>query len=211
MPIRRFDDPEVVGVRDARGDLGLLGEGVETVGVDSGDQGRRGDAAQGRRRTAAGPADVVRVHRLGEDGITGRVETPDQLGGVIVEIRLDGVPAAPPGLLAVLRGAAEADAIGADPAAADSLDALARAAGVSPRHLRRLFRAETGMTPGQYVETVRLEAARALLEAGNDAVETVAEGSGFGSAETMRRTFQQTLGVPPTVYRARFRSTAPTP
>jgi transcriptional regulator GlxA family with amidase domain len=102
------------------------------------------------------------------------------------------------------------DAIGADPAAADSMSALARAAGVSPRHLTRLFRAETGMTPGQYVETVRLEAAQALLEAGNDDVETVAERSGFGSAETMRRAFQQTLGVPPTVYRARFRSTATT-
>lgn len=100
------------------------------------------------------------------------------------------------------------DAIGADPAAAHSTDAFARAAGVSPRHLSRLFRAETGMTPGQYVESIRMEAAQALLEGGNDAVETVAERSGFGSAETMRRTFQQVLGVPPTVYRARFRSTS---
>jgi transcriptional regulator GlxA family with amidase domain len=102
------------------------------------------------------------------------------------------------------------DAVGADPAAAHAMDALAREAGISPRHLGRLFRAETGMTPGQYVESVRLEAAQALLEAGDDAVETVAERSGFGSAETMRRAFQQTLGVPPSVYRARFRTTAPT-
>jgi transcriptional regulator GlxA family with amidase domain len=100
------------------------------------------------------------------------------------------------------------DAIGTDPAAAHRMDALAREAGVSPRHLSRLFRAETGMTPGQYVESVRMESAQALLEAGNDAVDTVAEQAGFGSAESMRRTFQQVLGVPPTVYRARFRSTS---
>jgi transcriptional regulator GlxA family with amidase domain len=100
------------------------------------------------------------------------------------------------------------DALGADPSAAHRMDALARDAGVSPRHLSRLFRAETGMSPGRYAESVRMEAAQALLEAGNDAVGTVAEQSGFGSAESMRRTFQQTLGVAPAVYHARFRTTA---
>jgi transcriptional regulator GlxA family with amidase domain len=100
------------------------------------------------------------------------------------------------------------DAIGADPAAAHRMDLLARQAGVSPRHLSRLFRTETGLTPGQYVESVRMEAAQALLEAGNEPVDSVAEQSGFGSAESMRRTFQQALGVPPTTYRARFRTTS---
>ncbi|WP_328862590.1 GlxA family transcriptional regulator [Streptomyces sp. NBC_00306] len=100
------------------------------------------------------------------------------------------------------------DAVGADPGAPYGLDALARGAGVSARHLTRLFRSEIGMTPGQYLESVRLEAAQALLEAGSDPVEEVAGRSGFGSAETMRRTFRNTLGVSPTVYRARFRTTA---
>ncbi len=99
------------------------------------------------------------------------------------------------------------DGIGADPAAPHSLASLARQLGVSARHLGRLFRAETGMTPGRYLESVRLEAARALLEAGNDSVEAVARESGLGSAETLRRVFQQTLGVTPTAYRARFRTT----
>lgn len=97
--------------------------------------------------------------------------------------------------------------VGADPAAARDLDALARGAGVSTRHLSRLFRAQTGMTVGQYVESVRLEAARALLESGSDTVDAVAEEAGFGSAESMRRVFQQALGVSPTAYRARFRTT----
>ncbi|MGW3623068.1 GlxA family transcriptional regulator [Streptomyces sp. NPDC000880] len=100
------------------------------------------------------------------------------------------------------------DTVGADPAAPHSLESLAREVGVSARHLSRLFRSETGTTPGQYLESVRLEAAQALLEASNDSVDTVAQESGFGSSETMRRIFQHTLGVAPTAYRARFRTTA---
>ncbi|MFD5896236.1 GlxA family transcriptional regulator [Streptomyces sp. NPDC060366] len=101
------------------------------------------------------------------------------------------------------------DAVGADPAAPHSLESLADTAGVSARHLSRLFRGETGTTPGQYVESVRLEAAQALLESGDDPVETVAEAAGFGSSETMRRVFQHALGIAPTAYRARFRTTTP--
>jgi transcriptional regulator GlxA family with amidase domain len=102
------------------------------------------------------------------------------------------------------------DAAGADPHSAADVTALAHVAGVSPRHLTRLFRADTGMTPGQYVESVRLEAARALLEGGGDSVEHIAQAAGFGSSESMRRAFQQMLGVAPSEYRARFRSTGST-
>ncbi|MGW8455905.1 GlxA family transcriptional regulator [Streptomyces niveus] len=101
------------------------------------------------------------------------------------------------------------DAVGADPAAPHSLESLAVAVGVSARHLSRLFRAETGTTTGQYVESVRLEAAQVLLESGDDSVDTVARASGFGSSETMRRVFQHALGIAPTAYRARFRTTTP--
>lgn len=100
------------------------------------------------------------------------------------------------------------DAVSADPGGAHSPATLARLGKVSARHLSRLFRGETGLTPAQYVESVGLEAAQALLASGTDPVEAVAGGAGFGSAETMRRAFQQTLGVSPTHYRARFRTTA---
>jgi transcriptional regulator GlxA family with amidase domain len=103
------------------------------------------------------------------------------------------------------------DAVSADPAAGHATERLARRAGVSPRHLTRLFREHTGQSPGQYVESIRVEAAQVLLEAGLDPVETVAAGAGFGSAETMRRVFQQRLGLAPTAFRARFRTTTPTP
>ncbi|MEU1294138.1 MULTISPECIES: GlxA family transcriptional regulator [unclassified Streptomyces] len=103
------------------------------------------------------------------------------------------------------------DAVTADPAADHPLASLAAEAGLSTRHLRRLFREKVGTTPGRFVESVRVEAARALLEAGDDTVEQVARQAGFGSSESLRRAFQNTLGVPPTTYRARFRTTGHRP
>ncbi|MFD5269046.1 GlxA family transcriptional regulator [Streptomyces sp. NPDC058335] len=99
------------------------------------------------------------------------------------------------------------DAVTADPRADHTLTAMARRAGVSERHLTRLFRAETGMTAAQFVERVRLEAAQALLESGSDPLDHVARASGFGSVETLRRAFQRILGITPGAYRDRFRTT----
>jgi transcriptional regulator GlxA family with amidase domain len=99
------------------------------------------------------------------------------------------------------------DAVTADPRADHSLAAMARRAGVSERHLTRLFRTETGMTAAQFVERIRLEAAQALLESGSDPLDGVARASGFGSVETMRRAFQRIIGVTPGAYRDRFRTT----
>ncbi|MFI9100229.1 GlxA family transcriptional regulator [Streptomyces fildesensis] len=100
------------------------------------------------------------------------------------------------------------DAIAADPASDHSPQALAGQAGVSARHLSRLFREETGSTPAAYVETMRLEAARMLLERG-ESVTSAARRSGLGSDETLRRTFARHLGTTPSAYAARFRSTRP--
>ncbi|GAA2264711.1 GlxA family transcriptional regulator [Streptomyces atrovirens] len=102
------------------------------------------------------------------------------------------------------------DLVAAQPALKHSTDSLADLAGVSPRHLTRLFSAELGTTPGKFVETVRLDHAKALLDAGHGVTET-ARVAGFGSAETLRRTFVARFGVPPAHYRARFATTRPDP
>lgn len=99
------------------------------------------------------------------------------------------------------------DAVAADPAADHDVAALAARASMSTRQLTRLFRAELGTTPARYVETVRITAARAALDAGRPVAEA-ARLAGFGSAETMRRAFVATLGVSPRAYRDRFRSTS---
>lgn len=91
------------------------------------------------------------------------------------------------------------------PAADLSVPALARRVHMSPRTLARAFAREVGMTPGAYVEALRVEQARSRLESGSASLATVARACGFGTAETMRRAFHRRLGVAPADYRARFR------
>jgi transcriptional regulator GlxA family with amidase domain len=93
-----------------------------------------------------------------------------------------------------------------DIAAAHTVEAMAAVAHMSPRHFARAFRAETGLTPARYVERVRLEAARRRLEETAEPVAALAASCGFGTAETMRRSFLRALGVGPAEYRRRFRS-----
>jgi transcriptional regulator GlxA family with amidase domain len=102
------------------------------------------------------------------------------------------------------------DLIAAQPALEHSTDALAALAAVSPRHLTRLFTVELGTTPAKFVERVRLDHAKALLDAGHSVAET-ARAAGFGSPETLRRVFQARLGVSPGQYRDRFATTRSQP
>ncbi|MEV6773854.1 GlxA family transcriptional regulator [Nocardia sp. NPDC051030] len=98
------------------------------------------------------------------------------------------------------------DLISAEPALDHSTRVLAARVGVSPRHLARLFATELDTTPAKFVEQVRLDHAKALLDAGHGVAET-ARRAGFGSSETMRRTFVARLGISPSQYRARFGTT----
>jgi transcriptional regulator GlxA family with amidase domain len=87
-----------------------------------------------------------------------------------------------------------------------SVEAMAERAHMSPRHFARAFRAETGLTPARYVERVRLEAARRLLEDTAEPIARIAGACGFGTAETMRRVFLRALEVGPSEYRRRFQA-----
>lgn len=85
-----------------------------------------------------------------------------------------------------------------------SLPALARRAALSERHFSRVFRAETGMTVAAYVEAARIEAAQRLLESTRDGLDRIARTCGFGTVETMHRTFNRTIRVTPGEYRRHF-------
>ncbi len=87
-----------------------------------------------------------------------------------------------------------------------SVAQLAQRAAMSPRHFARVFAANTGTTPARYVERTRLEAARRRLEESDAGVDAVARDCGFGSSETMRRSFLRAFRVAPTDYRRRFRA-----
>lgn len=96
------------------------------------------------------------------------------------------------------------EAIEAEPGGEHSVDELARRAAMSPRHFTRVFTAEVGEAPGQYVERIRTEAARRQLEETDDTVVAIATRCGFGTAETMRRNFLRRVGIPPDQYRKAF-------
>jgi transcriptional regulator GlxA family with amidase domain len=87
-----------------------------------------------------------------------------------------------------------------------SVPALASRACMSERNFARAFRREVGMTPAAYVEAVRVDRARMLLETSDAPVETVARECGFGTVETMRRAFARRMHVSPSDYRGRFRA-----
>jgi transcriptional regulator GlxA family with amidase domain len=87
-----------------------------------------------------------------------------------------------------------------------AVERLAARVAMSPRHFARVFRAEVGETPGVFVERVRVETGRRLLETTGFAVEDVAAAAGFGTVETMRRAFTRRVGVNPAAYRDRFQS-----
>ncbi|MFJ1705943.1 GlxA family transcriptional regulator [Kitasatospora sp. NPDC088346] len=110
-------------------------------------------------------------------------------------VRPRGRPARRPGLRTVQRWIAE------HPDADLSVPALARRAGLSPRHFSRAFTAETGTPPGRYVDRIRLETARRLLDDTPAPVEHVARQAGYPTPEAMRRAFRRTIGLSPLQYR----------
>lgn len=85
-----------------------------------------------------------------------------------------------------------------------SVATLAERAGMSARHFSRVFATETGTTPAQYVEQVRIGAARRLLETTDQPLNRVAAAVGLASPETLYRIFHRHLGITPGEYRSRF-------
>jgi transcriptional regulator GlxA family with amidase domain len=78
-----------------------------------------------------------------------------------------------------------------------TVEDLAEHAGMSSRHFTRAFIAETGSTPSKAIERLRIEEARARVQSSSEAIERVAEATGFGDPERMRRAFIRAFGQPP--------------
>lgn len=86
-----------------------------------------------------------------------------------------------------------------------TLQSLAKEAGMSARNLARHFVQVTGITPHEFVERARIDAARMLLESTDRPLKAVAHDCGFGTADRMCIVFNARLGVSPAQYRASFR------
>ena len=87
-----------------------------------------------------------------------------------------------------------------------SVAALAARVNMSSRTFARAFRTEVGVTPADYVERLRVGAARHWLETTDRAIPDIARACGFGTTETMYRAFNRAVHVSPAEYRRRFRA-----
>jgi transcriptional regulator GlxA family with amidase domain len=84
------------------------------------------------------------------------------------------------------------------------LSRLAAQAAMSERTFLRRYREATGLTPARAIERLRVEAARQFLAETRLPAKRIAARCGFGSEETMRRSFMRLQGVSPQDYRQRF-------
>jgi transcriptional regulator GlxA family with amidase domain len=82
-----------------------------------------------------------------------------------------------------------------------SVAALAERVFMSPRHFARVFKREVGTTPGSYVEALRVERARTLLATTDLQLTETASSCGFGTVESLRRTFGRRTRQRPSEYR----------
>lgn len=85
-----------------------------------------------------------------------------------------------------------------------TIASLAARAAMSVRNFTRVFQEDTGVTPGDFVEMARVDAARRLLEDTEIPLQRVASQSGFSNPDTMRRAFLRRIGTGPSEYRERF-------
>jgi transcriptional regulator GlxA family with amidase domain len=85
-----------------------------------------------------------------------------------------------------------------------SLEALAEKVGLAPRTFLRRFKAATGRMPGAYVQAVRVETAKAMLERDRASVQSVAHAVGYEDASFFRALFKRSTGMTPAEYRTRF-------
>lgn len=92
-----------------------------------------------------------------------------------------------------------------------SVDQLADAANLSPRQFSRAFRSETGQSPAKAVESLRVEAARAMMEDSQLPIDVVARETGFADRNRMRRAFLRAFGQPPQALRRNSRKEAAAP
>ena len=89
-----------------------------------------------------------------------------------------------------------------------TVEKLADRLGMSARHFTRVCLKEAKMNPGQFVDRMRVEAARQMIDSSNLGLKEIADASGFHSADGMRRTFLRVLGVTAGDYLHRFRRDA---
>lgn len=83
---------------------------------------------------------------------------------------------------------------------------MTKRSGLADRTFKRRFQSATGYTPIDYVQTLRVEEAKQMLETSNQAINDVAQAIGYDDPNSFRRLFKRTVGITPQRYRQRFKS-----
>jgi transcriptional regulator GlxA family with amidase domain len=83
---------------------------------------------------------------------------------------------------------------------------MVQRSGLAERSFKRRFKSATGYAPIDYVQTLRVEEAKHMLEATGDAIDQVARKTGYEDPTSFRRLFKRLTGVTPGRYRQRFQS-----
>lgn len=94
--------------------------------------------------------------------------------------------------------------VASNPEIDHTVASLSKRLDLSPRHFKRLFRKEVGVTPATWVDETRIAAAKRHLDAGTATPKQVAARCGFGDVDTFRRSFFRYVGITPADYRKRF-------
>jgi transcriptional regulator GlxA family with amidase domain len=84
------------------------------------------------------------------------------------------------------------------------IEALAKRAAMSPRNFMRRFKAATGRLPGEYLQLMRINTAREMLENGVRSIQEVCQRTGYADVSFFRSLFKRHTGMTPAEYRARF-------
>jgi transcriptional regulator GlxA family with amidase domain len=89
------------------------------------------------------------------------------------------------------------------------IEALAKRTNMSPRNFIRRFKAATGRLPGHYLQVLRINVAKALLEEGASSVQAVCSAVGYDDVAFFRKLFKKLTGMTPLEYRNRFAGAGP--
>jgi YesN/AraC family two-component response regulator len=144
-------------------------------------------------------ASVLEAGRLGVVDYLEKPVTPERLLGLVAQHGRSHYQAASNSHAARARRVIEMRY--ADPDL--SLQAAARALGLSPQHVCRILRQHAGLTFANLLRTVRLREARRLLGDSADSMKAIAYQVGFRHPSQFTRAFQHDCGISPSEYRRR--------
>lgn len=86
---------------------------------------------------------------------------------------------------------------------------MAARSGLSERGFLRRFRRATGQSPAEYIQTLRIEEAKQLLETTAAPIDDIAEEVGYSEPSSFRAAFRRNVGISPSVYRRKWRALSP--